>query len=223
MRTNTLLSLFVAFTACTAFASPIEQKQEEDAHAVARSMMGATNNIVSWESMQVERSPADPEIISEVEMEKRIVYNPPVTTPASKQVWYAGREEVVKWQVDQDKIPAEANNFKVTIKLGYIPKNGEGGYNLKWTLAKGINITDEEAEVTLPSDLQTRDDYIIVVMGDSGNRSMKFTIKAAKKKTNQAVKCDNGHPQVQPKSERDLKEQDTYASHMLGRDVQKSS
>ncbi|MCO5573473.1 hypothetical protein L7F22_027244 [Adiantum nelumboides] len=126
MRTNTLLSLFVAFAACTAFASPVEHKQEDVAHAVARSMMGSTNNIVSWESMQVERSPADPEVISEVEMEKRIVYNPPVTAPVSKQVWYAGREEVVKWKVDQDKIPAAANNFKVTIKLGYLPKNGEG-------------------------------------------------------------------------------------------------
>jgi len=223
MRTNTLLSLFVAFAACTAFASPVEHKQEDVAHAVARSMMGSTNNIVSWESMQVERSPADPEVISEVEMEKRIVYNPPVTAPVSKQVWYAGREEVVKWKVDQDKIPAAANNFKVTIKLGYLPKNGEGGYNLKWTLAKDIAITDEEAEVTLPSDLETRHDYIIVVMGDSGNRSKKFTIKAAKKKTNEAVSCDS-HPQVKPKAQsRDVKEEDTYASHMLGRDVQKSS
>lgn len=223
MRTNTLLSLFVAFTACTAFASPVEQKQEEGAHAVARSMMGTTNNIVSWESMQVERSPADPEVLSEVELAKRIVYNPPVTNPVAKQVWHAGREETVKWTVDQEKIPATANNFKVTIKLGYLPKNGEGGYNLKWTLAKNIPITEEEAEVTLPKDLQTRDDYIIVVMGDSGNRSKKFTIKAASKKVNQAVKCDS-HPQVKPKAEsREVSEEDTYAPNMLGRDVQQSS
>ncbi|PWN37905.1 uncharacterized protein FA14DRAFT_105385, partial [Meira miltonrushii] len=113
------------------------------------------------------------------EMEKRIVYNPPVTAPASKAVWYAGREETVRWTVDQSKIPASANDYKVEIKLGYLPKDGDGGYNLKWTLAKDVAITDEEAEVTLPSDLKTRHDYIIVVMGDSGNRSKKFTIKAA--------------------------------------------
>lgn len=34
-------------------------------------------------------------------------------------------------------------------------------------------------DFTLPSNLTTRAEYFVVLMGDSGNRSQKFTINAA--------------------------------------------
>jgi hypothetical protein len=190
-------------------------------------MMG--NNLVSWESQPLERSPADPE---QVELEKRIVYNPPVTHPTANTIWYAGRKETVTWTVDQDQIPANAKNYEAVIKLGYVPKSGAGGYNLKWTLAK-VPITDEEADITLPADLEPRRDYIIVVMGDSGNRSKKFQIRKAQSDLVQANKCisssaketktksSNSHPVVRERSVDE--EKDTFAAHMLGRDVDRAA
>lgn len=111
-----------------------------------------------------------------VELEKRIVYNPHITSPTSNTVWTAGKTVQVTW--DASDLPQEAENYTGNIKLGFLPANGEGGYNLKWQLAQGFLIRDEEATITLPADLQSRNDYIIVVMGDSGNKSQKFTIKA---------------------------------------------
>ena len=46
----------------------------------------------------------------------------------------------------------------------------------EWTLAEDFNLDDGEVEVTLPSDVATRDDYIIVLFGDSGNKSDRFSI-----------------------------------------------
>lgn len=76
-----------------------------------------------------------------------------------------------------DDIPAEAKDYTGVVKLGYEPANGEGGLNLKKTLAKDFKLTDNEVSVTIPEDQEERTDYIIVLMGDSGNASPHFTIK----------------------------------------------
>lgn len=44
-------------------------------------------------------------------------------------------------------------------------------------MASDFLLTDDQADITLPSDLEPRDDYIIVLMGDSGNASPQFTIE----------------------------------------------
>lgn len=205
-NTRTLIAAAVASSSALicASASPVAETE-----AVARSMLGTSNNLVSWESQPLERSPSDPQ-----QLDKRIVYNPPVLSPSKHTVWHAGRTETVKWEVDQDEIPADAKNYKGTIKLGYLPKNGEGGLNLHWTLASNFPITDESTDVELPADLETRDDYIIVVMGDSGNRSKKFTIKAAGSphgsKNEKKSTCNQ---------ERSVEERAVVADGIIGRDV----
>lgn len=179
-----LFSLAIAASSIlSSQASPIRARND-GVDAIARSMMGPSSNAVSWESLPLERSPSDPELETRT-LDKRIVYNPPVTVPKTGTVWTAGDKHTVRWTVDQASIPAEAKNYKGIVKLGYIPADGSGGYNLKWTLADNFPITDESIEVTLPSDLQTRQDYIIVLMGDSGNRSKKFTINARASRTQQ--------------------------------------
>lgn len=45
-------------------------------------------------------------------------------------------------------------------------------------MAENFPITDESVKFRLPSDLATRSDYIVVLFGDSGNRSERFTINA---------------------------------------------
>lgn len=229
MRTFTPLIALLSAACLLARASPVDTAQTgaDDVQAVARSMMGTSNNLVSWDSQPLERSPADPEQEAS-ELEKRIVYNPPVTHPTTGTVWHAGRKETVTWDVIDDQIPAQAKNFKATIKLGYMPKNGNGGLNLKWTLARDIPITEQEADIVLPKDLESRKDYIIVVMGDSGNRSKKFTIRK-KDDATEAVTCDSKPTEAKAdksnQQSRDLpgSTEDVFAEHMLGRDVQKSS
>ncbi|CDR88732.1 uncharacterized protein SPSC_05564 [Sporisorium scitamineum] len=124
----------------------------------------------NWDSMMLGRDAPG-------HLEKRIVYNPQITSPTSETVWTAGKTYTVTWKVSD--IPAEAEGHKGTIKLGYLPADGSGGENLKWTLADGFAIKDGQTSVTFPTDLATRNDYIVVVMGDSGNASDKFTIIAA--------------------------------------------
>ena len=51
---------------------------------------------------------------------------------------------------------------------------------LDWDLATDFPLNSGAQTVTLPPDLETKTSYIIVVMGDSGNASPKFTIKASR-------------------------------------------
>lgn len=128
----------------------------------------------NWDSVMLGRD-------SMQELEKRLVYNPHITSPTADTVWTAGQTYTVSW--DASDLPTEAENYKGQIKLGYLPADGSGGENLHWVLADGFLIKDEETSVTLPSDLAERNDYIVVVLGDSGNASPKFTIKGASAET----------------------------------------
>ncbi|PWN94700.1 hypothetical protein FA09DRAFT_290764, partial [Tilletiopsis washingtonensis] len=109
------------------------------------------------------------------DIERRLVYNPRIIEPTSATVWGAGKTQTVAWSTED--IPDEARNYRGMIKLGYQPADGSGGLNLKWTLASDFLLTDDQADITLPSDLEPRDDYIVVLMGDSGNASPLFTIE----------------------------------------------
>ncbi|PWN43292.1 hypothetical protein IE81DRAFT_94370 [Ceraceosorus guamensis] len=145
-------------------ASPVP-KVDESADVMAIRAMESW----AWQEPVMERSPSDPELI------KRIVYNPKITSPTAETVWNAGQTYKVTWSTDD--IPADAKEYKGMVKLGYEPADGEGGLNLKKTLAKDFQLTDNEVEVTIPENQEERSDYIIVLMGDSGNASPHFTIK----------------------------------------------
>jgi hypothetical protein len=129
------MRLFVSLLALGAFrafltvhATPFSPYDTSD--ITARSMM---SDAVGWESLPLERSPNDPDPdgdLSGRRLEKRIVYNPPVTYPTRDTTWIAGQHETVRWVVDQNQIPEDAKNYKGTLKLGYIPSDGSGGYNL---------------------------------------------------------------------------------------------
>lgn len=111
-----------------------------------------------------------------VQPEKRIVYNPTITQPSAESVWHAGQTHHVKWSTSD--MPEQAANYTGLVKLGYLPADGAGGENLHWTLARDFSIAAGIVEIKLPHDLEPRKDYIIVLMGDSGNASPKFTIQA---------------------------------------------
>jgi hypothetical protein len=124
------IAIIAAASVSTINASPI-QIRDDGVDVIARSMMGPNSNVVSWNTLPLERSPSDPELsASAAELEKRIVYNPPVTTPSKGTVWKAGSKETIRWKVDEKTIPKGAQKHKGTLMLGYLPKDGAGGENL---------------------------------------------------------------------------------------------
>ncbi|KAL8292855.1 hypothetical protein RQP46_000549 [Phenoliferia psychrophenolica] len=102
-------------------------------------------------------------------------YSPPITSPDRQTFWTSGLTYTVTWNttlpegVSQDDVPQTA-----TIKLGYITEDSE---NLNWTLAEDVPLyTTGSYDVTLPSDLKGKSNYVIGLLGSSGNVSPEFTI-----------------------------------------------
>ncbi|KAK0188603.1 hypothetical protein F5146DRAFT_1055934 [Armillaria mellea] len=96
----------------------------------------------------------------------RDVYDPPITSPNANTVWTVNTTQTVTW--DTSNPPAQITN-----PIGSIRLRKDGATFL--TLASGFDILLGEFEVTVP-DVAESSEYIIVLMGDSGNFSPEFTI-----------------------------------------------
>ncbi|KAI0663390.1 hypothetical protein C8Q70DRAFT_1050075 [Cubamyces menziesii] len=87
-----------------------------------------------------------------------IVFSPPITSPKAGDVWPAGTTQTG------------------LILLGYIEDGSEDEHlDIKNPLAVNFPISAGSASVEVPS-VTPRDDYVVVLFGDSGNTSPKFTI-----------------------------------------------
>ncbi|KAJ7134790.1 hypothetical protein C8R44DRAFT_730130 [Mycena epipterygia] len=124
---------------------------------------------------------------------RRGVYSPPIITPHGSTKWVRGTEVNVTWSTSD--IPKSITNPKGRILLGRL-EAGSSSENLdigkfprfvherflSWSpysdhpLAAGFDIRDGRCTVSVP-DVPPRDNYIIVLMGDSGNRSPEFMIE----------------------------------------------
>ncbi|KAG2060625.1 hypothetical protein BDR06DRAFT_993358 [Suillus hirtellus] len=102
----------------------------------------------------------------------RDVVDPPITSPTADTVWQVGEKQLVTWSTD-DLSPNVTNPVGMLV-LGYMYNNSEN-LMLSSPLATNINYTDGQALITVP-DVETREDYIVVLFGDSGNASPEFTI-----------------------------------------------
>ena len=80
---------------------------------------------------------------------------------------------------DTSDVPEELQDSTSMLKLGYDPADGAGGLNEHWTLAEGFPVTAGKVDFILPTDLEQRDDYVVVLFGDSGNISKHFSIVPA--------------------------------------------
>ncbi|KAG1452495.1 hypothetical protein G6F56_007806 [Rhizopus delemar] len=111
-----------------------------------------------------------------------MVINPVITSPTTGTKWRAGGTYIVKWETtyfDGEKQVPIPSIEKGYIKLGYLEDSDPDNEHLLWDLAGGFNLDSGSYSVTLPSDLETKRSYIIILMGDSGNASKKFTIRRA--------------------------------------------
>ncbi|GJE96383.1 hypothetical protein PsYK624_125790 [Phanerochaete sordida] len=98
----------------------------------------------------------------------RDVWDPKVTFPTSGSVLQSGQTYTVTWDLSEK--PAEVTN-----PIGHITLNF-ANIGTPVILAKGFQLTDGHADITIP-DVYTQSDYSITLFGDSGNWSEEFEIQ----------------------------------------------
>ncbi|EIN12913.1 hypothetical protein PUNSTDRAFT_82382 [Punctularia strigosozonata HHB-11173 SS5] len=104
-----------------------------------------------------------------------IVFTPTITDPTAVTTWAVGSNQTVTW--DTSKIPAEAQNSTGVLLLGYQQSDDDSEHlDIAHPLAAQFPISAGSVAVTVPN-VTTRNDYIVVLIGDSGNKSPKFTIQ----------------------------------------------
>ena len=108
------------------------------------------------------------------QLNARMVYSPEITYPVKDTTWNADKEAFVLWKTNG--IPDEIKDAKGVIRLGHI-EDGKEGLNLADTLASDFPLSQGNVSFTVPK-VEGRSDYVVVLFGDSGNHSPKFTIKA---------------------------------------------
>ncbi|KAF8636228.1 hypothetical protein AX17_003714 [Amanita inopinata Kibby_2008] len=73
-------------------------------------------------------------------------------------------------------MPVDTTNMVGRVVLGYI-QGEDSNEHLDYSrpLAEGFDISQGQVDIVVPQ-VDPRNDYIIVLFGDSGNRSSRFTI-----------------------------------------------
>lgn len=104
-----------------------------------------------------------------------IVIAPPITEPQAGAVWPIGSTQQVCW--DTSELPSYTQNAKGTLYYGFIANESEN-LNLQDPLKTGFLLADGCTDVTVP-DVITGDNYIVDLMGDSGDISSQFSIVPA--------------------------------------------
>jgi hypothetical protein len=101
-----------------------------------------------------------------------IAFAPTITYPGTGVTWITNTTQHVDWLTNN--VPAEAQNYTVTILLGYLANNSEN-LDIKHPLATQIPIMQGTAIVTVP-DVASGSNYTVAVIGDSGDVCPPFTI-----------------------------------------------
>ncbi|KAK0487538.1 hypothetical protein IW261DRAFT_1290716, partial [Armillaria novae-zelandiae] len=105
----------------------------------------------------------------------RDVISPPITSPTAGAVWTVGQTITVTWNTTVIPPASQVTNPIGKIVLGH-QANNSLNLDLDHPLASNFQLTDGQVDITVP-DVEPRDDYIIVLFGDSGNTSPEFTIQ----------------------------------------------
>jgi len=105
---------------------------------------------------------------------KRDVFNPTITYPTASTVWNVGEVHNITWSIANAPTGFPINNATGTILLGFLANDSEN-LDVDHPLADKFLLKDQKVDITVP-DVESRNDYIIVLLGDSGNASPQFTI-----------------------------------------------
>ncbi|KAJ7367099.1 hypothetical protein DFH08DRAFT_797936 [Mycena albidolilacea] len=121
---------------------------------------------------------------SPLKPQQLVVITPHITSPDEKAYWTTGSTQTVTWNTAE--IPPAFAHYNGTIMLGAITNytNSKGekvvSENLDWQkpLASGFPMGAGRHNIVVP-DKDNGDNYIIVLLGDSGNCSPQFKIRKA--------------------------------------------
>ncbi|KXN87620.1 hypothetical protein AN958_08401 [Leucoagaricus sp. SymC.cos] len=109
---------------------------------------------------------------------QRDVFNPHITNPRQGTVWIVGSQETVTWETDNIPPDSQLTNPNGRVILGFM-ENNSLNLQLDHPLAENFKLRTGQVTITVP-DVPPREDYIIVLMGDSGNASPAFAITSIK-------------------------------------------
>ncbi|KAF9064591.1 hypothetical protein BDP27DRAFT_1333308 [Rhodocollybia butyracea] len=105
----------------------------------------------------------------------RTVFDPPVTSPNSSTVWTVGETVTATWDTSSLPPANEIPNTFGELTLGFDPA-GTDSENPILSLASGFLLSAGNVSFVVPS-VETRNDYLVILFGDSGNTSPTFTIE----------------------------------------------
>ncbi|KAF8490207.1 hypothetical protein JB92DRAFT_3010246 [Gautieria morchelliformis] len=108
-------------------------------------------------------------VVAAPTLQLRDVFSPPILVPNAATVWFAGQHHNVTW--DASNPPKSISNvasivLKTAVSSDWIPL----------TLAEGFSLLDGSHEIVVPTNVTSRNDWEIVLFGDSGDVSPAFTI-----------------------------------------------
>ncbi|OSC96446.1 hypothetical protein PYCCODRAFT_1421010 [Trametes coccinea BRFM310] len=105
----------------------------------------------------------------------RDVWSPRIIQPDADTVWTVGSMVKIVWDVSDP--PHDVTNYEGKAVLGFLADGDDNNEHLQFEhpLAEGFNLTAGHVKVRVP-DVDPRNEYIVVLFGDSGNRSPKFNI-----------------------------------------------
>ncbi|KAF8234310.1 hypothetical protein L208DRAFT_1394341 [Tricholoma matsutake] len=105
----------------------------------------------------------------------RDVWNPHIISPNQNTVWVVGTTVTVTWQTSD--APSSLTNPNGTLLLGQMGPNGEN-LQIDNPLAQHFKLMDGKVQITVPNTVPGNN-YIVVLLGDSGNASPTFSIVAS--------------------------------------------
>ncbi|KAH7908835.1 hypothetical protein BJ138DRAFT_1068113 [Hygrophoropsis aurantiaca] len=109
-----------------------------------------------------------------ISLGRRVVYDATITNPNANTTWRVGTKVVITWNTNG--IP-EGSKAKGKILLGHV-SGGDLNEHLdhEHPLAESFLLSAGSIAATVP-EVETRQDYVIVLLGDSGNKSPTFSIE----------------------------------------------
>ncbi|KAF8073421.1 hypothetical protein FPV67DRAFT_1477729 [Lyophyllum atratum] len=105
----------------------------------------------------------------------RDVFSPHIISPNEKSVWPVGTKQTVTWEIKDIPPDSQLSNPNGKVVLGHLGPTGGLNLDIDNPLAQNFKLRLGKVEITVPS-VAPRDDYIIVLFGDSGNASPSFAI-----------------------------------------------
>ncbi|CCM01175.1 uncharacterized protein FIBRA_03223 [Fibroporia radiculosa] len=101
------------------------------------------------------------------------IWSADIISPNLLTVWKVSSNQTVTW--DPSRVPQTRTNATGILLLGY-EQNDSENLDINTPLAAGFPISAGKVDITVP-DVPERNDYIVVLFGDSGNNSPCFTIE----------------------------------------------